>query len=572
MRGTHALRRRDDRTMMLSALLAGAVVLAGPGAVSLSAQTTLPDTMPRQTRPAQPGQPGGGAGLYRDLARGFNPITGVNPIVTEDSYGLRNALITGNVLDGRGFRGAVGYAGERDFRGVTGSEFVDDFLARAGAVSPAIPSFGLAHDRIRLGQDLGLSEYRRSGSGVTASDITAPTFVPGLGDVARNLRVEILSRGIMGRSLMEDFAEPIGVGVVNFGGEDGSASIELSGIRGVSVERTMQGYREYGLTFVDALSVTRDLSDGIAPGMSPHTAYRDLALHSGAPGRDAPAPMPRDPSDPRPVTSPVFLDLQRSILTRYVQAVRDDAADEATDPMTDVVRPAADRLQENLAALRALLAGGEAVDPDDPEAFDLEAIRKRIEDRAARDAGREPAEAAPDDSGVQAERFLRSALRHGRRLETLTDAEQSRYRELVAEGEELLGEEKYFRAERVFSRAMRLAPGHPLAMAGLVHSQLGAGLYLSAAVTLRALYASHPEMIDVRYAESLRPSDERLDVIRTDLRRDLARERNQRTAGLMLAYIGHLLESPDDIRTGLDAAASEDPQDALIELLRRIWL
>ena len=79
-------------------------------------------------------------------------------------------------------------------------------------------------------------------------------------------------------------------------------------------------------------------------------------------------------------------------------------------------------------------------------------------------------------------------------------------------------------------------------------------------------------MIDVQYAPELRPSDERLARIREDLRQEITRERNRHANGFLFAYIGHLLQQPDDIREGLDAAAREAPGDAMIELLRRIWL
>ena len=570
MRNVTGLR---SRTVLYGALT-GALVL-GWAASPLAAQLTPPNTMPRQAR--GPAQPASGAGLYRDLARGFSPLMGNNPVVTEESYGLRNAIVTGNVFGGRGFRGSVGYAGEHDFRGATGSELVDNFMARTGGLPQ---SFGPAYDRVRLGQELGMFEFRRTAGGLSAGDVTRPNFSSGLGEINRQMRADVMSRTIMGQSLMQDMAEPISVGILRFGGDAGDMTVEISSLRGVSMDSASDTYHQFGLSFVDALSVSRDAAQGLVPGMSPRTRYDDLIRPGGqggpgvpgAPGRDD-AAAPRMPGDTRPVASPAFVDIQRAVLDEFVQARRDQAQTEAQTEWVLDPAIAAQRLQDDLAALRALLGSGTTVDPDDPSAFDLDSMRKRLEARRrALFPGEPPQEDAVAEPDLEGDLFVRSALRHGRRIETLTDAEQSRYRELVAEGEAMLAESRYFRAERAFSRALRIAPGHPLASVGLAHAQLGAGLYLSASLTLRTLYASNPEMIDVQYAPELRPSDERLARVREDLRQEITRERNRHTNGFLLAYVGRLLELPQDIREGLDAAAVDVPGDAMIELLRRIWL
>ena len=97
-------------------------------------------------------------------------------------------------------------------------------------------------------------------------------------------------------------------------------------------------------------------------------------------------------------------------------------------------------------------------------------------------------------------------LKHGQRVERLSTGEDDRFNELLASGEEALREGKYFWAERRFDRALRFVPGHPMATAGLANTQIAAGLYLSAAITLRSLFTYQPEMMDVRYEPGLLPN------------------------------------------------------------------
>ena len=43
-------------------------------------------------------------------------------------------------------------------------------------------------------------------------------------------------------------------------------------------------------------------------------------------------------------------------------------------------------------------------------------------------------------------------------------------------------------------------------------------------------------------------------------------------AGLMMAYLGHQVESRQLVRYGLAVAREADPDDALLPLVERIWL
>ncbi len=102
----------------------------------------------------------------------------------------------------------------------------------------------------------------------------------------------------------------------------------------------------------------------------------------------------------------------------------------------------------------------------------------------------------------------------------------------------------------------------------MAHAQIGAGLFVPAALTLQRLLTSNPEMIDVRFERALLPSRIRLDLAITRMR-DLigSIERDRDLRGFLLAYLGHQLDEPALIVEGLEAMG-ERPLRLLLE---EIW-
>ena len=84
-----------------------------------------------------------------------------NSTATPTDYNARNLVVTGNVAGGRGFRGAVGYSADTDFRGKTGSDDTFSFEAGSAYSSVVFGSSGMARDRFLVAQGLGAFEYRR---------------------------------------------------------------------------------------------------------------------------------------------------------------------------------------------------------------------------------------------------------------------------------------------------------------------------------------------------------------------------------------------------------------------------
>ena len=148
----------------------------------------------------------------------------------------------------------------------------------------------------------------------------------------------------------------------------------------------------------------------------------------------------------------------------------------------------------------------------------------------------------------------------------------SQFADHVRLAETALSEERYFDAESWFSVALYSTPDHPLAIAGLVNAQLGAGKFRSAAVSLRRLFEAHPEIINTRYERNLLPRPDRLAAAADELKAMFAQPGATVEAGLLLAYVGHLTDQPDLIVQGLDELDARQPDDALSGVLRRVWL
>ncbi|MDP7008144.1 MAG: hypothetical protein QGI78_01080 [Phycisphaerales bacterium] len=164
-------------------------------------------------------------------------------------------------------------------------------------------------------------------------------------------------------------------------------------------------------------------------------------------------------------------------------------------------------------------------------------------------------------------------LQHGQRIEQLESKDQTRFNELMVLAAERFANGEYFWAERRYDRALRFTPGHPLATAGLGHSRIGAGLYLSASLALQSLLSLQPEMIDVEYADTLLPP--RLELVKAavELTSRLNEKRDGGTYGFLLAYIGHQLGDKEMIERGLAVFEErEGGNDPFVRLLKDIWL
>ncbi|MEX2218172.1 MAG: hypothetical protein WD749_05375, partial [Phycisphaerales bacterium] len=137
---------------------------------------------------------------------------------------------------------------------------------------------------------------------------------------------------------------------------------------------------------------------------------------------------------------------------------------------------------------------------------------------------------------------------------------------------------RYFDAEERFTSALGARPGDPMAAAGRVNAELGAGMFLSASLNLRSLLVQHPEMAAVKYAQDLMPRPDRVGPLMDRLTELSGEDTPQgRDAGLLLAYMGYQTGGEPALRKGLEAmsrggCAAPDQMHRLADMLRAVWL
>jgi hypothetical protein len=171
--------------------------------------------------------------------------------------------------------------------------------------------------------------------------------------------------------------------------------------------------------------------------------------------------------------------------------------------------------------------------------------------------------------------LIRSASSRLSSLLPLGDPQQTDpYWVWMQSAQDYLSRGRYFDAEGAFSMAIQSRSGDVMASIGRVHAQIGAGLYLSAALNLRTLLTAHPEVAGTTYEEGLLPASSRVPGVVADLREQIRRgPPRSHSAGLILAYVGWLTGDTGLIREGLDAMDDhEGPPDPLVTLLGSFWL
>lgn len=467
-----------------------------------------------------------------------------SPVGGASDYRLRNLLITGNVAGGRGFRGSVGYTSEYDFRGDLGSDEFFNFRASSAYSDLAYVTRYPAANPLITGQNFGLVEAQRDSLGSTIPRLGTMALqsgfeLPNLNVVDtrldRTMTLEADYRGTTGERL------PMPIG--QLADQEGNPlNVTVSPLRGVQVTPDASDPTRLGLTVFDSARLIEDAREGRLgraigqPFQINADAINELDDETdptaGA-GTGAGSLLPPGYSD---------------ILSRVRDRMRQSGID--LDPDSP---EAGRRVIDELGVMQQWLATGRVPLPSSPV-----------------DPGEEPAplpELKPEDIARRAD-----LLRHGVEISTLGGSGLTRFDELLQRGETQLRNGNYFHAERAFSHSLRMQPNHPLALAGLANSQVGAGLYLAAAGTLRELFTRHPELIDAQYDDALLPPSIRLGQMMEHLAGRINEGRSQSAAGLVLAYLGRQTGDVVAVTRGLAALHAANEDDPLVPVLRTIWL
>lgn len=495
------------------------------------------------------------------------------------AYRVRNLLVTGDIAGGREFRDSVGYTAAEDFRGALGSD--DTFRFRADSAFSA-PNYILYKDpltELRIGQDLGLAaEFRRDSTPYIQSGVQS-TFIPQNQNMvtANMLRLDRLLTDV---SLSEDIeraseSRPIGIATTS----EGQTIVPMTtSILGIQTMTMAEAQRTAGMSVLDRTVMREQFEEKMqqlqqVPGstlpVQPYTeSFSDLMKNVPNRLQHEPAESRLDPKDQSYET------LMREVAQRFAGAEQ-----LSEEKLTE--------LDEQYDELKKYLSGdewgAESTEEVPDEGESPESAQPGQQNPAelpvlpgmetpAEDPTQPPLVVGPSRDVTPTLESFGIALQHGQQVSTYATGQDERFNELIKSAEESMATGEYFWAERRFVRALRFQPNHPLATAGRGHSQLGAGLYLPAALTLKFVLIRYPELIDVRYDAGLLPTPVRLDENIAAIRERLQQGADGAEMGFLLAYIGHQQNDQALMNDGIDALEENAPTDRLLPLLKRVWL
>ena len=222
---------------------------------------------------------------------------------------------------------------------------------------------------------------------------------------------------------------------------------------------------------------------------------------------------------------------------------------------------------------------GRTRDSKNADGSATEKVDSVVRDANGRDRGGMTKEERDRQPSVDDLAFI---LRHGRKLQSLVPEDSSAIKDMMELGATSMTRGEFFRAEERFASVLAVLPNNAGAMAGVANAQMGAGLSVSAALTLRKLFAMHPEMIDTHLGTEILPPVDRIEAALAAARERLSAANSPKAStelqsdrfdfGLVISYIGFQTDRSEVIREGLDAMRQTRPDDAMLGILQRIWL
>ncbi len=469
---------------------------------------------------------------------------------------INDAIVTGTAPGGKSFRGDVGYRSTFEFRGsVSGRGLYDfqrdSFYSNLAAQRNAPRNLGV----------LGPYQIQRPGGGAAAASALGRGLVTPLS----------------GANLQQIARQRYGTGMLDF-----DAATSLSQLR----QRAATALPDQTLPSPSMLE--RDLRPLETPAVLSADPLLDRSLLYGSIRNPARGALPSGPAGAVPggagvgPLAPPAAGIEStfdgvSFLRGWSNrlAPSSAAAPSAAAPLAAGQDAYADYIARlsNRGDASALPQPGQPYEPQT-----LEGMRDFARQWQGIDAEEPPAAptgaaepVAPPLAALTDEQIeqLRTSLPE---IASLAGDNTSQYAEHVQRAEQALAEGRFFDAESWFDVALYYSPGHPLAAAGRVHAQIGAGKYRSAALGVRRLFEAHPELINSRYAAGLLPDAERLRSAAKELTEMLDTAGGTIEAGLLLAYLGHLTQQNDLIERGLAELSRQQPQEDLAAVLRRVWL
>ena len=539
--------------------------------------------------------PGGsGNALDANLAIGSSGVRDIrNYQGYRPDYQVGNLLVTGSIAGGKNFRGQVGYTAAADFRGEVGADEIFPALRGSGLSQIQFINSGLANDRYANARGMGYYEYRR--------DYTPALQIYNTSQAAEinqdRIRLDRTNAYTSSRNLYDTAVNASSLRLImeesETGGETSMRSVEVSPIQGIYTWAIEPGTSYTGFSLFDRAALLSDARAGGTDmsqlGAAYETPTARIPPEQMLNGMIEATPDTLNRLDTR-IEGNIFQEDQEDQMDAYERVVRElvERYGDDENVKLDVNPEVLARVRKELDEIRALTMGYEVesdfefeeqLDPFDDSLTQPETKTEEPEESSESEEDSADRTETEEEKQVRlkeerAERLEQAAalLRNGGRVESFSEGQIGRIAQLMKSGEDLLRKGSFFNAEARFDQVLRINPGNPLALYGRANAQLGAGLYLSAALSMRKLYMSYPELIGTSISPSFLPSETRLRFTRLKLLERIQRGKDLSSYGLCLAYVGRLLDEPASISEGLSYMEG-DPNDAVLaDLIRRVWL
>lgn len=510
-------------------------------------------------------QLGDGRGLDRNLQEGSG---GINAPRRQNPYGrYSDAVVTGNVGGTAAFRDRIGYRAAGEFTDRTSADDTFGFRRRSlpQSVRPTVDTGAqpTATNPLLSPTRVEGTVLRRGGTG------------PSVGEVARQGRAYPHSfviedgRDASSRALAPDgpmvdalrdrlSAGPAAAGLL---ADDRGQVLQLTTSPLTGLRQEVIGQMHLPRLEQDEQDELHDLDE-----LDEDERRARRALEDRWRGRLDGALAERERRDRRPPR------LSDRIRDRRVDPLRDAVSHiqeaEELEPGDDAYADLLRAIDQEVPAGLRLGTRSRPIE-EDGEVTRIEQLAEEFERLRRGEDIEDGVEPADEEETLDA---LASGLSYDLpAVETFVGARDSSVNRLLAQAEQAMSNEDYFKAQSIYERVLAVQPGYAIAEMGRVHAQLGAGLYLSAALNLRRALVDHPQLIAARYRGDVMIDSERLEVIDREL--ETVSRADPQPAALLRSYLAYQRDQRQDLAVWLDELEHlSDDGDAMPGLLRRIWL
>ncbi len=554
---------------------------------------------------------GGGRILERDMRVGAGSA-GLTPRANMmEEVRLRNALITGSAGGLRSFRGNVGYRGLNDFGDRLGSDGTFAFR-RDSASATTLRGVDSLRYQTSFSTGNNYGGINDVSNNLGATGYAAATAAPGTTDSYYASRTSEFSRPRSGalRSTSAFTAnQTLSPTLLTFKKDVGGATTRVTSSSLMGIRTQREQLVERGIPIIeprrtdawgkDLPGAATDLDQPVRErtpetkgmGLTPESLNKPL---QGSP--ENAENVKTDPNLQKPLSRSVYDDVRERMKkideeekAKKPVILPPNDPDSGTTPSRENLPTREQTIDERVAKLRERLIPKESRLVDDKgKSFGSRTLARTKDADSADGANKDPNKRELSAEDLETIDLIRRAKIKAETFVDPATGKRDYFTEHMEKGQILLGNGQYFDAEERFALALSIKQGDVSAQAARIHAQLGAGLYLSAALNLRNLLGEHPEVVGIRYANNTIPKVERLRSIAAELRGQIQASKDRKqdplaADGLLLAYVGWQIEDATMAEEGLTVAKSgmhstaekqgvTTDQTQLIPMLEKVWL